>query len=426
MPIRRPARAVVFAALLAVVAAACSGSDGDAGQATAGVDGDVVAAQAPAQPQAPAVREATPREVTAPPPPSPDPSAAPASASIPPTVEVQRPDLVVRPPADSRATALYAAFGVEGVSHLAGVAAFKARIPTGDGGEDEVSVMAVDPATFRPLTPEVTAQEPSVWERLAEGDVLVIHEVAHRLRLELGGTVSLDGPAAGREVRIGAFASNGAPPLADVIVPWDVGSALGAKGVNALVVALDEDQTGPTKASEAIVAALGGGRVEVRDEPVQHQARIVQRPGRATIEPFSYTDLGDGMIVIDPAWVQRWIVTVDLPGLGRTRCHRTMVPQLFAALEEIQQAGLYEHLRPEQFAGCHVPRHIDWNPSKPLSMHAWGLAIDFNSIDNALGRTPLMDRRIVAIFEKWGFEWGGWWSRPDGMHFELDRIIDMG
>jgi hypothetical protein len=27
------------------------------------------------------------------------------------------------------------------------------------------------------------------------------------------------------------------------------------------------------------------------------------------------------------------------------------------------------------------------------------------------------------VFEKWGFEWGGRWSRPDPMHFELDRLL---
>jgi hypothetical protein len=24
---------------------------------------------------------------------------------------------------------------------------------------------------------------------------------------------------------------------------------------------------------------------------------------------------------------------------------------------------------------------------------------------------------------KWGFRWGGYWSRPDPMHFELSRIV---
>jgi hypothetical protein len=59
-------------------------------------------------------------------------------------------------------------------------------------------------------------------------------------------------------------------------------------------------------------------------------------------------------------------------------------------------------------------------------MHAWGLAIDFNARDNGYGVIPKMDLRIVEIFEKWGFSWGGWWSVPDGMHFELERVVEVG
>ena len=127
--------------------------------------------------------------------------------------------------------------------------------------------------------------------------------------------------------------------------------------------------------------------------------------------------------MIDPAWVQRNIQTVELPGIATTRCHRVMIPQLLAALDEVRAVGLYDHFKPEQFGGCWVPRHIDWDPSKPLSNHAWGIAVDFNTHDNWLGDEPQMDMRIVEIFEKWGFAWGGHWRRPDGMHFELERIV---
>ncbi|HWL66491.1 MAG TPA: M15 family metallopeptidase [Actinomycetota bacterium] len=34
-----------------------------------------------------------------------------------------------------------------------------------------------------------------------------------------------------------------------------------------------------------------------------------------------------------------------------------------------------------------------------------------------------MDPRIVEIFAKWGFAWGGHWSTPDPMHFELSRLL---
>ncbi|MBW3657765.1 MAG: M15 family metallopeptidase [Actinobacteria bacterium] len=343
---------------------------------------------------------------------------------VPAEVEVHRADVIVRglPPS----AAPHQAFDVPGVEHLSGVSRFDASIVGPDGTAEVLQVMAVDPATFRPLTPAVTAQEPAVWQRLVEGDVVVRHDVAHNLGLELGSDITLTGPVRPQTVRIGAFASNGAPPLADLIVPWDVGSDLGGGDVDTLIVALRDDVDPPASA-EAITAAVGGGEAEVREAPVRQQAaRIVGTGGRTHFEPFSYTDLGDGMIVIDPAWVKKWIVPVEIPGMGTTRVHRIMAPQLMAALREVQEAGLYGHFKKEQFAGAWVPRHIDWRPDRPLSMHAWGLAIDFNAQDNWLGKKPVMDVRIVRIFEKWGFQWGGWWNRPDGMHFELARVVQVG
>ena len=36
------------------------------------------------------------------------------------------------------------------------------------------------------------------------------------------------------------------------------------------------------------------------------------------------------------------------------------------------------------------------------------------------------NRQVVAIFEKWGFTWGGTWHYTDPMHFELNRIVHPG
>jgi hypothetical protein len=338
-------------------------------------------------------------------------------------------DLVLRAPearpleleglSEPLSAARHAAAGAELTATLAAAEADNA-----DTDGHEVEVLGVEAGTFRPLTPEITADSDPLWDRFAEGDVLVSHELAEELDLELGGRVLLHAGETSVSVRIGAFAVNGDPPFADVLVPTEVTAELGASGPNLLVVSAVEDveELGDT------LAEATGGDVEIRRPlaaPVAGERTTEDTPSGA-IEPFSYTSRADGRITIHGDWVDRNIVRIELPGMASSRCQRVMVPQLYAAVEELIERGLYGHLDPAQFAGCFVARHIDWDPGRPLSMHAWGLAIDLNARDNPLGATPVMDRQVVEVFERWGFDWGGHWPRPDGMHFELARIVPTG
>ena len=75
---------------------------------------------------------------------------------------------------------------------------------------------------------------------------------------------------------------------------------------------------------------------------------------------------------------------------------------------------------PEQYAGCYYPRFIAGTTT--LSNHAFGLALDINAVENQRGTVGLIDRGVVAIFQKWGFTWGGDWRYTDPMHFELNSI----
>ncbi|MFA9428743.1 M15 family metallopeptidase [Egicoccus sp. AB-alg2] len=365
------------------------------------------------------VPEAGPADVTDVQPPAPE---TPPAPDLPAQVPLVEPTVVLRAPAG---TALADdALDVVGAAEAVGTAVtsldVQATGPTGE--EDELHALRVDVEAFRPFTPDVTAHSVGVWERLLDGDVVVRHDVAQRLELELGGTVTLRTPHGTVPARVGALAANGAPPLADLLVSPELGELLGADAADTLIVGGgDED----VQALADRLADQLGAEAELVRPPAPRQAPV-KRSGSVTLEPFAYTSRGDGTIAIDPDWVARNIVPVEIPGMGTTRCHRVMVPQLQAALREVAEAGLYGHFDPGQFAGCFVPRHILWNPQRGLSMHAWGLAIDFNARDNAYGATPQMDLRIVEIFEKWGFAWGGWWSTPDGMHFELERIIEVG
>ena len=100
-----------------------------------------------------------------------------------------------------------------------------------------------------------------------------------------------------------------------------------------------------------------------------------------------------------------------------------MFPQLRGALKEIKARGLAGTVK--SYDGCYVPRFIERNPNNSISLHTWGIAVDFNASRNPLNRPSTQDPTVVRIFKKWGFTWGGDWSSPvDPMHFQLGALID--
>jgi len=60
---------------------------------------------------------------------------------------------------------------------------------------------------------------------------------------------------------------------------------------------------------------------------------------------------------------------------------------------------------------------------KYLSIHSWACAFDINAATNQLGKKPTLSKGFVKCFTDTGLlEWGGGWSRPDGMHFQLATL----
>ena len=69
------------------------------------------------------------------------------------------------------------------------------------------------------------------------------------------------------------------------------------------------------------------------------------------------------------------------------------------------------------YGGCYNPRYS--RNSGFLSRHSYAMALDTNTVSNCAGcRPPPMDCRVVRIFRRHGFAWGGNFRQPDGMHFE--------
>ena len=125
----------------------------------------------------------------------------------------------------------------------------------------------------------------------------------------------------------------------------------------------------------------------------------------------------DGVwITTEPEWREENIQNKRMPILGITRCHRLMWEPLEGALNQILEEGLEEYLSNEEWkssGGCYAPRTINrFDAGGSISRHAWGIAIDINTKSS-------YPPRVVQIFNDWGFAWGGTWTSPDEMHFEL-------
>jgi hypothetical protein len=60
-----------------------------------------------------------------------------------------------------------------------------------------------------------------------------------------------------------------------------------------------------------------------------------------------------------------------------------------------------------------------------LSMHSYGIALDWDADENEFGHKVHAfhsDSLIVQAFEGEGWVWGGRWSYPDAMHMQAARV----
>jgi hypothetical protein len=287
-----------------------------------------------------------------------------------------------------------------------------------------VTLAAVDPTSYRRFTPEVTARADAVWERVAHGDLAISPELAEDLGQDLGADMVLGNGAGSLTIRVGARASM--PPKVDAVVNEMWGRRLGMVADNAVLVS-----TGT--ADPAVVAEALRRRVGAR-ATVSPLTAAVPTEGRQTafltggsvaaaVGSFRYRYFPDGTVEPDPAWVAANIRTEPVPILGAVTCHRVLLPQLRGALQEVADRGLADRIDPGDFGGCYAPRFIARDPAKGLSLHTWGIAVDLNVQGNLRGTVGAIDRRVVDVFKRWGFAWGGDWSYTDPMHFELAALV---
>jgi hypothetical protein len=102
----------------------------------------------------------------------------------------------------------------------------------------------------------------------------------------------------------------------------------------------------------------------------------------------------------------------------RLYCNKDMVAPLSLAFKNLIDRDFVKELK--TFDGCFNIRKKRGLNSP--SLHSWGIAIDVNAAWNALGAKPTLSEGFVKCFTDAGFDWGGLWTRKDGMHFQLNKI----
>lgn len=291
-----------------------------------------------------------------------------------------------------------------------------------------LSVAAVDPATYRNwVVGADDAQYDEFWRRVAGGELAIRPALEKRVPIDENGFLALGSSADAAQVHVGAFARQSW--LVDAVVNETWIPDLDMVPGNALLI-----RTGgraPDRLEKPIDTILRGtdAKAQMTDavarfglDPDVVQTAVVVGSVADAVGVYRYRVLGGGHIAPDPAWVASHITTQTVPILGNVTCNKLIFPQLVAALNDVIAQGLTDKIYPGEYAGCYNPRFIAG--STTLSNHAFGLALDLNVPGNQRGTVGEIDRGVVAIFQHWGFTWGGDWAYTDPMHFEMNRLVE--
>jgi hypothetical protein len=280
-----------------------------------------------------------------------------------------------------------------------------------------IDAFAVDPNGYAPFLP--ADQRDPIAGALRDGKAVLSQSSAALRRIGVGGTMSFGD----QTVQVGAIAPDDAVGWSELLVNRDVGQRLGIAHDRYLLALAAGDMTIDrfTADVRALIPAdsylrtvrPGGTRFVRVASGVDPPVVVKQVFGEFDAYPRSDDP---AYLNMDPAWYDAHIVTRSVPLLGAVTCNRVLFPALIGALQDVQAAGLGAKVH--TYSGCYAPRTVARSVTAPPSYHAYGAAIDINAPENPFGATPTMDPRVVRIFQRWGFDWGGRFLIPDGMHFE--------
>ena len=280
-----------------------------------------------------------------------------------------------------------------------------------------IDAFAVDPQAYGPfLLPRYRTR---VVDTLAKGQAVLGATSAKIRRLGPGGRLVFGS----RSVTVGAIVPDAVTGWSEILVSRTVGSRLGILDDRYLLAKMREHPTDDAFLALIHPLLTPGVPVRVAAPGEVQYVRVASGSAPPVVlkdvfgEFAAYPDPSNPeQLHIDPAWISSHLQTRTVPLLGPETCNRAFFPALFGAMEQLQRRGLASLVKSN--AGCYNPELLAAKTTAPPAFHAYGAAIDINAPENPFGATPKQDPRLVAIMERWGFNWGGNFLVPDGMHFE--------
>ena len=255
-----------------------------------------------------------------------------------------------------------------------------------------------------------------ITELIQKNKIIVSEFTAEQYSINVGDTLVLVGMnEVTFEIEVGEIVPDGELGWFEAVVNKEVGYQL---GINRNIQAIIWDN----KVTENHFVELYKNieykrlRVTFKDAKPNKNWVLPTALVKKYFGDFQIKEKDGTWIIVEPEWRNANIERKNMPIIGRATCNKIMWEPLLGALNQVIEEGLQNTLSKDEFqksGGCYAPRRINrFNAGGAISRHAWGIAIDINVKS---GYHP----RVVEIFNQWGFAWGGTWTSPDEMHFEL-------
>ena len=261
---------------------------------------------------------------------------------------------------------------------------------------------------------------------LSAGKVLMGENSARIRDARVGDEVTLRDSRNGiRRFTVGMIVANEYAEGEDLIMSTADGYAMGVTKVSRVNFVGFARPGRVVSELRARVVGIGSRyRLRTTWDPPNPDATLGIATLKLRLGEFAFRPTDSDAIMVEDAWRTSrisWLHSFGAIPL-RNNCHKLVVDAIEAAFRDIVKAGLGDRIDravSQRYGGCYVGRYnrlggLFGAPSR----HAFGAAIDLNTTTNPQWGRPTMDCRVVRIFRRWGFAWGGNFWPTDGMHFE--------